>query len=100
MLTRLSRFGSVFPRFVLNSSARFVSQSKASGGSAAVTELPSAGPTVTPEEFSPFVKNPDYHGFSDDPVVDVWNMRIAFFFGISMALVIGGTFIHYLPDPG
>lgn len=45
-------------------------------------------------------QNPDYHGFSSDPVVDEWNMRLGFFFGISMALVIGGTFIHYLPDHG
>uniref|UniRef100_A0A3Q3XBW5 NADH dehydrogenase [ubiquinone] 1 beta subcomplex subunit 11, mitochondrial n=1 Tax=Mola mola TaxID=94237 RepID=A0A3Q3XBW5_MOLML len=27
-------------------------------------------------------------------------MRVGFFFGISVALVIGGTFIHYLPDHG
>lgn len=45
-------------------------------------------------------QNPDYHGFSSDPEVDKWNMRIGFFFGISVALVIGGTFIHYLPDQG
>lgn len=47
-----------------------------------------------------FCQNPDYHGFSSDPEVDVWNMRVGFFFGISVALVIGGTFIHYLPDHG
>uniref|UniRef100_A0A672JLU8 NADH dehydrogenase [ubiquinone] 1 beta subcomplex subunit 11, mitochondrial n=1 Tax=Salarias fasciatus TaxID=181472 RepID=A0A672JLU8_SALFA len=29
--------------------------------------------------------NPDYHGFSSDPVEDTLNMRV-------------GTFIHYLPD--
>ncbi|XP_010783514.1 NADH dehydrogenase [ubiquinone] 1 beta subcomplex subunit 11, mitochondrial [Notothenia coriiceps] len=45
-------------------------------------------------------QNPDYHGFSRDPVVDEWNMRVGFFFGISVALVIGGAFIHYLPDHG
>ena len=45
-------------------------------------------------------QNPDYHGFSSDPVVDEWNMRLGFFFGISVALVIGATFIHYLPDHG
>nr|ATN38414.1 mitochondrial NADH dehydrogenase [ubiquinone] 1 beta subcomplex subunit 11 [Sparus aurata] len=27
-------------------------------------------------------------------------MKVGFFFGISVALVIGGTFIHYLPDHG
>ncbi|KAG7224301.1 hypothetical protein INR49_000544 [Caranx melampygus] len=27
-------------------------------------------------------------------------MRVGFFFGISVALVIGATFIHYLPDHG
>lgn len=47
-----------------------------------------------------FCQNPDYHGFSSDPVVDAWNMRLGLFFGISVALVIGGTFIHYLPDHG
>lgn len=47
-----------------------------------------------------FCQNPEYHGFSSDPVVDEWNMKVGFFFGISVALVIGGTFIHYLPDHG
>ncbi|GAA6078505.1 NADH dehydrogenase [ubiquinone] 1 beta subcomplex subunit 11, mitochondrial [Tachysurus ichikawai] len=51
-------------------------------------------------EVNVFDKNPEYHGFSDDPFVDEWNMRLAFFFGISMAIVVGGTFIHYLPDHG
>ncbi|CAM2110022.1 unnamed protein product [Caretta caretta] len=45
-------------------------------------------------------KNPDYHGFDADPVVDVWNMRLAFFFGISLCIVVGSTFVHYLPDHG
>uniref|UniRef100_A0A3Q2QYQ8 NADH dehydrogenase [ubiquinone] 1 beta subcomplex subunit 11, mitochondrial n=2 Tax=Fundulus heteroclitus TaxID=8078 RepID=A0A3Q2QYQ8_FUNHE len=27
-------------------------------------------------------------------------MKVGFFFGISVALVIGGTFIYYLPDQG
>ncbi|XP_074793394.1 NADH dehydrogenase [ubiquinone] 1 beta subcomplex subunit 11, mitochondrial isoform X2 [Natator depressus] len=45
-------------------------------------------------------KNPDYHGFDADPVVDVWNMRLAFFFGISLCIVVGSTFLHYLPDHG
>ncbi|KAF3696431.1 NADH dehydrogenase [ubiquinone] 1 beta subcomplex subunit 11, mitochondrial Complex I-ESSS [Channa argus] len=102
MLTRLSRFGPVLPRLLCNPPARFVSQSKATGaaGSAAVTELHPAAETAGHAEVSPYVKNPDYHGFSSDPVVDEWNMRLGFFFGISVALVIGGTFIHYLPDHG
>ncbi|EMP26551.1 Ubiquitin-like modifier-activating enzyme 1 [Chelonia mydas] len=44
--------------------------------------------------------NPDYHGFDADPVMDVWNMRLAFFFGISLCIVVGSTFLHYLPDHG
>ncbi|KAF7649303.1 hypothetical protein LDENG_00143810 [Lucifuga dentata] len=102
MLTRLSRLGSALPRLYLHQRPRFVSQSKplGSAGSAAVTELHPAGETAGHGEVSPYVKNPDYHGFSSDPEVDEWNMRIGFFFGISVALVIGGTFIHYLPDHG
>uniref|UniRef100_A0A8C8USD6 NADH dehydrogenase [ubiquinone] 1 beta subcomplex subunit 11, mitochondrial n=1 Tax=Peromyscus maniculatus bairdii TaxID=230844 RepID=A0A8C8USD6_PERMB len=42
--------------------------------------------------------NPDFHGFDQDPVVDVWNMRAVFFFGFSIALVFGTTFVAYLPD--
>ncbi|PWA28619.1 hypothetical protein CCH79_00020101 [Gambusia affinis] len=45
-------------------------------------------------------QNPDFHGFSTDPVEDERNMKLAFFLGISVVLVIGGTFIHYLPDHG
>ncbi|XP_026224691.1 NADH dehydrogenase [ubiquinone] 1 beta subcomplex subunit 11, mitochondrial [Anabas testudineus] len=102
MLTRLSRLGPVLPRLLSNPSARFVSQSKPSGaaGSAAVTELHPAAEKAGHGEVNEYVKNPDYHGFSSDPVVDKWNMRLGFFFGISVALVIGGTFIHYLPDHG
>ncbi|XP_026187974.1 NADH dehydrogenase [ubiquinone] 1 beta subcomplex subunit 11, mitochondrial [Mastacembelus armatus] len=103
MLTRLSRFGTALPRLLSKPPARFVSQSKPSGaaGSTAVTELHPAAEQAGHGEVSPYVKNPDYHGFSkDDPVVDEWNMRVGFFFGISVALVIGGTFIHYLPDHG
>ncbi|XP_044068757.1 NADH dehydrogenase [ubiquinone] 1 beta subcomplex subunit 11, mitochondrial [Siniperca chuatsi] len=102
MLTRLSRLGPALPRFLARPPARFVSQSKPSGaaGATAVTELHPAAVTAGHGEVSQYVKNPDYHGFSSDPEVDVWNMRVGFFFGISVALVIGGTFIHYLPDHG
>ncbi|XP_031733435.1 NADH dehydrogenase [ubiquinone] 1 beta subcomplex subunit 11, mitochondrial [Anarhichas minor] len=102
MLTRLSRFGPALPRLLSNPPARFISQSKPTGaaGSTAVTELHPAAEKTGHSEVSPYVKNPDYHGFSSDPVVDEWNMRVGFFFGISVALVIGGTFIHYLPDHG
>uniref|UniRef100_UPI00398F0F7B NADH dehydrogenase [ubiquinone] 1 beta subcomplex subunit 11, mitochondrial n=1 Tax=Pristiophorus japonicus TaxID=55135 RepID=UPI00398F0F7B len=55
---------------------------------------------ASPVEVKLYDKNPDYHGFSSDPVVDVWNMRLAFFFGISMAIVMGSVFVHYLPDRG
>ncbi|XP_030590034.1 NADH dehydrogenase [ubiquinone] 1 beta subcomplex subunit 11, mitochondrial [Archocentrus centrarchus] len=102
MLTRFSRIGIALPRLLCNPPARFVSQSKPTGaaGSTAVTELHPAGEQSGHGEVSPYVKNPDYHGFSSDPVEDEWNMKLAFFFGISVALVIGGTFIHYLPDYG
>ncbi|KAG8002381.1 NADH dehydrogenase [ubiquinone] 1 beta subcomplex subunit 11 [Nibea albiflora] len=102
MLSRLPRFVGTFPRLLSNPPARFVSQSKPTGavGSTAVTELHPAAEKTGHGEVSQYVKNPDYHGFSSDPEVDVWNMRVAFFFGISVALVIGGTFIHYLPDHG
>ncbi|XP_075771076.1 NADH dehydrogenase [ubiquinone] 1 beta subcomplex subunit 11, mitochondrial [Pelodiscus sinensis] len=45
-------------------------------------------------------KNPDFHGFDPDPQVDLLNMRLAFFFGISLCIVVGSTFVHYLPDYG
>ncbi|XP_056278069.1 NADH dehydrogenase [ubiquinone] 1 beta subcomplex subunit 11, mitochondrial isoform X1 [Pseudoliparis swirei] len=99
MLTRLSRFGPALPRLLSTPPARCVSQSQPTG-SAAVTELYPAAEPAAHGEVSPYVKNPDYHGFSTDPVVDEWNMRVGFFFGVSVALVIGGTFIHYLPDHG
>ncbi|XP_072350232.1 NADH dehydrogenase [ubiquinone] 1 beta subcomplex subunit 11, mitochondrial [Scyliorhinus torazame] len=51
-------------------------------------------------EVNLYDKNPEYHGFSSDPVVDLWNMRLAFFFGISLAIVMGSVFVHYLPDRG
>ncbi|XP_004633550.1 NADH dehydrogenase [ubiquinone] 1 beta subcomplex subunit 11, mitochondrial [Octodon degus] len=51
-----------------------------------------------PEEENLYEKNPDCHGFDQDPVVDVWNMRAVFFFGFSIVLVFGTTFVAYLPD--
>ncbi|XP_029995502.1 NADH dehydrogenase [ubiquinone] 1 beta subcomplex subunit 11, mitochondrial isoform X2 [Sphaeramia orbicularis] len=100
MLTRLSRLRPSLSRLLYNAPARFVSQSKSTGaaGSPTVTEVHPAAAHAGHGEVSQYVKNPDFHGFSSDPVVDEWNMRVAFFFGISMALVIGGTFVHYLPD--
>uniref|UniRef100_UPI001ED82DC8 NADH dehydrogenase [ubiquinone] 1 beta subcomplex subunit 11, mitochondrial n=1 Tax=Scatophagus argus TaxID=75038 RepID=UPI001ED82DC8 len=99
MLSRLLRFGPVFSRS--NAPARFVSQSKPTGaGSTAVTEVHPAAGKAGHGEVSQYVKNPDYHGFSIDPEVDVWTMKLAFFFGISLALVVGGTYIYYLPDHG
>ncbi|KAM8829524.1 NADH dehydrogenase [ubiquinone] 1 beta subcomplex subunit 11, mitochondrial [Synchiropus picturatus] len=100
MLTRLSRLGPALPRLLCNAPARFVSQSKSSGaaGASAVTQVHKGLEPHGHGEVSQYVKNPEYHGFSSDPVVDEWNMRLGFFFGISVALVIGGTFIYYLPD--
>uniref|UniRef100_A0A663FGN1 NADH dehydrogenase [ubiquinone] 1 beta subcomplex subunit 11, mitochondrial n=1 Tax=Aquila chrysaetos chrysaetos TaxID=223781 RepID=A0A663FGN1_AQUCH len=45
-------------------------------------------------------QNPDYHGFSADPDADVLNMRAVFFAGVSVAIVLGTVFLHYLPDYG
>ncbi|XP_075394324.1 NADH dehydrogenase [ubiquinone] 1 beta subcomplex subunit 11, mitochondrial [Tenrec ecaudatus] len=51
-----------------------------------------------PEDENLYEKNPDSHGYDDDPVVDLWNMRVVFFFGVSIVLVLGSTFVAYLPD--
>ncbi|MEQ2234038.1 hypothetical protein ILYODFUR_027803 [Ilyodon furcidens] len=99
MLSRLSRIGLALPRTLPVPPTRFVSQSKAVSATA-VTELHRPEKQAGHGEVSPYVRNPDYHGFSSDPVEDEWNMKVGFFFGISVALVIGGTFIHYLPDHG
>ncbi|NXW56995.1 NDUBB dehydrogenase, partial [Eurystomus gularis] len=45
-------------------------------------------------------QNPDYHGFSAEPDADVLNMRVVFFAGVSLAIVLGSVFLHYLPDYG
>ncbi|NWS79145.1 NDUBB dehydrogenase, partial [Crotophaga sulcirostris] len=45
-------------------------------------------------------QNPDFHGFSTDPHVDVLNMRSVFLAGVSIAIVLGSVFLHYLPDYG
>ncbi|KAM8753497.1 NADH dehydrogenase [ubiquinone] 1 beta subcomplex subunit 11, mitochondrial [Rhynchonycteris naso] len=51
-----------------------------------------------PEDENLYEKNPDSHGYDKDPTVDVWNMRVVFFFGFSIVLVLGSTFVAYLPD--
>ncbi|XP_024435798.1 NADH dehydrogenase [ubiquinone] 1 beta subcomplex subunit 11, mitochondrial [Desmodus rotundus] len=51
-----------------------------------------------PEDENLYEKNPDSHGYDRDPVLDVWNMRVVFFFGFSIVLVFGSTFVAYLPD--
>ncbi|XP_043828155.1 NADH dehydrogenase [ubiquinone] 1 beta subcomplex subunit 11, mitochondrial-like [Dromiciops gliroides] len=43
------------------------------------------------EDINLYKKNPD-------PIIDLWNMRVVFFFGISIAIVLGSTFLAYLPD--
>ncbi|XP_044525942.1 NADH dehydrogenase [ubiquinone] 1 beta subcomplex subunit 11, mitochondrial isoform X2 [Gracilinanus agilis] len=50
------------------------------------------------EDVNLYEKNPDYHGFDEDPFIDLWNMRIVFFLGVSVAIVLGSTFVAYLPD--
>ncbi|KAM6976816.1 NADH dehydrogenase [ubiquinone] 1 beta subcomplex subunit 11, mitochondrial [Aplochiton taeniatus] len=104
MLARFARLGPTVSRLRFNpsSAVRCVSQSPPTSGAAAVADLQHAHAKESHghAEVSAYEKNPDYHGFSQDPVVDEVNMKLAFFFGISVAIVIGGTFIHYLPDHG
>uniref|UniRef100_A0A2K6B3Z1 NADH dehydrogenase [ubiquinone] 1 beta subcomplex subunit 11, mitochondrial n=2 Tax=Macaca nemestrina TaxID=9545 RepID=A0A2K6B3Z1_MACNE len=50
------------------------------------------------EDQNLYEKNPDSHGYDKDPVLDVWNMRVVFFFGVSVVLVLGSTYVAYLPD--
>ncbi|XP_028848467.1 NADH dehydrogenase [ubiquinone] 1 beta subcomplex subunit 11, mitochondrial [Denticeps clupeoides] len=106
MAARLTRlWPAVFrPHMSALCGPRFVSQTPQSGaaGGAALPDLQAAHAAESHghAEVNPFEKNPDYHGFSTDAHADDWNMKLAFFFGISVAIVIGGTFIHYLPDHG
>ncbi|XP_048067409.1 NADH dehydrogenase [ubiquinone] 1 beta subcomplex subunit 11, mitochondrial [Megalobrama amblycephala] len=109
MASRLSRIWPTLSRVRLSSAlgSRYVSQTPKSSasGAAVASDLQSLSPAAQDShghaEVSPFDKNPDFHGFHHhDAFVDEWNMRLAFFFGISVAIVIGGTFIHYLPDHG
>ncbi|KAK1150529.1 NADH dehydrogenase [ubiquinone] 1 beta subcomplex subunit 11, mitochondrial-like [Acipenser oxyrinchus oxyrinchus] len=99
MAARLMRILSAWSRVRLGSvpGARFVSQAL-SPGAAGSTAVHSDDHGHV--EVSLYEKNRDFHGFHKDPQVDVWNMKVAFFFGISVAIVIGGTFVHYLPDHG
>ena len=50
------------------------------------------------EDVNLFEKNPDYHGFDDDRFIDLWNMRMVLFFRVSVTIVLGSTFVAYLPD--
>ncbi|XP_074157672.1 NADH dehydrogenase [ubiquinone] 1 beta subcomplex subunit 11, mitochondrial [Sminthopsis crassicaudata] len=50
------------------------------------------------EDVNLYEKNPESHGFDEDPFIDLWNMRLVFFFGFSVAIVLGSTFVAYLPD--
>ncbi|XP_077185515.1 NADH dehydrogenase [ubiquinone] 1 beta subcomplex subunit 11, mitochondrial [Paroedura picta] len=91
---------------------RLVSRAASSGGTAfpGALQVPprtsTAVATTTSaeeeeeEEVPMYFKNPDYHGFHSDPVIDVWSMRLVFFFGVSITIIVGIAFIHYLPDRG
>ncbi|KAG1971994.1 NADH dehydrogenase [ubiquinone] 1 beta subcomplex subunit 11, mitochondrial [Pimephales promelas] len=108
MASRLSRIWPTLSRVRLSSAlgSRCVSQTPKSSasGAAVASDLQPLSPAQDSHghtEVSPFDKNPDFHGFHhSDPFVDEWNMRLAFFFSISVVIVIGGTFVHYLPDHG
>lgn len=45
-----------------------------------------------------FRKNPDHHGFSDDPVEDWQNAHAVLFTSISLTLVFGTLYFRYSPD--
>ncbi|XP_032151563.1 NADH dehydrogenase [ubiquinone] 1 beta subcomplex subunit 11, mitochondrial-like [Sapajus apella] len=51
-----------------------------------------------PENKNFYEKNPDSHGYDKDPVLDIWNTQPVFFFGVSVVLALGSTFVAYLPD--
>ncbi|XP_048191696.1 NADH dehydrogenase [ubiquinone] 1 beta subcomplex subunit 11, mitochondrial [Perognathus longimembris pacificus] len=53
-----------------------------------------------PEDENAYEKNPDFHGYDENPSVDLWNMRAVFFFGVSIVLILGSTFVAYMPDYG
>ncbi|CAI9533516.1 unnamed protein product [Staurois parvus] len=46
-----------------------------------------------------YLTNPDSFGFSDDPEADLWNARAVFFTGVTLCLVFGTLYVHYIPDP-
>ncbi|NWS15787.1 NDUBB dehydrogenase, partial [Pachyramphus minor] len=75
-------------------------RSRSAGSTGALTLPRPLG--ADPHEEEPMAvaqkKNPDYHGFSDEPDIDVLNMRAVFFAGVSVAIVLGSVFLHYLPD--
>lgn len=53
-----------------------------------------------PEDEKIYSKNPYFHGYDEDPVVDDWNMHAVFFFGFSIFLVFSTTFVAYVPNYG
>ncbi|CAO2601515.1 NADH dehydrogenase [ubiquinone] 1 beta subcomplex subunit 11, mitochondrial [Lemmus lemmus] len=53
-----------------------------------------------PEDEKVYSKNPYFHGYDEDPVADYWNMHAVFFFGFSIVLVFGTTFVAYVPNYG
>ncbi|XP_054033292.1 NADH dehydrogenase [ubiquinone] 1 beta subcomplex subunit 11, mitochondrial [Dryobates pubescens] len=76
-----------------------------SAGAGGALALPPRVPLgADPHEEEPMAvaqrKNPDYHGFSDDPAADLLNMRAVFFTGISITIVLGCVYLHYMPDYG
>lgn len=46
------------------------------------------------------INSPHYltWGFDKDNFVDLWSKRIIFFFGVSIVMVLGPVYFHYLPD--
>ncbi|KAK2489725.1 hypothetical protein MC885_000437 [Smutsia gigantea] len=80
------------------------SSSRAVIAPSAVAGKRTPGPTIRwqedpdLEDENLYEKNPDSHGYDKDPLVDLWNMRVVFFFGFSIVLVLGSTFVAYLPD--
>ncbi|OCT66839.1 hypothetical protein XELAEV_18038121mg, partial [Xenopus laevis] len=88
----------------LHQTPRFLPVVRPVSSAAAATLTRSGAPDTAAhgedEEVNVYEKSPDWHGYHEDPVVDVWNMRLVFFFGFSVCIVLGSVFVYYQPDHG
>ncbi|XP_049622356.1 NADH dehydrogenase [ubiquinone] 1 beta subcomplex subunit 11, mitochondrial-like [Suncus etruscus] len=95
--TAMRRLPAVWVRWKSGSPRAVVTPTEVAGRSVPAPTIHSQeDPDPEGENF--YEKNPNTHGYDKDPVVDIWNMRVVFFFGFSIVLVFGTTFLAYLPD--